>query len=157
MSALILTAAWLAYGAGLPEAWAANGPAGGASTASVHAEVNASTAATVGSLYTVERLRDPFARWGASHGHARAFSLQDFSIHKLSLRGIMRDAETDFALFVDNDAGWGFLLRRGRLYNPQKKAIPGVAGVIDFKRKMVTLTAPEGDVQVFRLGEEEKD
>ncbi len=121
------------------------------------AVVDVSTSATVGGIYTAERLRDPFARWGANHGHARAFSLQDFSIHKLSLRGIMRDAGTDFALFVDNDAGVGCLLRKGRLYDPKKKVIPGVAGAIDFKRKTVTLTASEGDVQVFRLGEEEKD
>ena len=118
---------------------------------------NASTEATVGTIYTVERLRDPFARWGAGRGRVRAFALQDFSVHKLSLRGILRDAGTDFALFVDNEAGWGFLLRKGRLYDPKKKAIPGVVGVIDFKRKTVTLTATEGDVQVFRLGEEEKD
>ena len=157
MSAWILTAAWLALGAGVPEARAANGPAGGASTAPVHTEVNASTAATVGSIYTAERLRDPFARWGASHGHARAFSLQDFSIHKLSLRGILRDAGTDFALFVDNEAGWSLLLRKGRLYDPKKKAIPGVAGAIEFKSKTVTLTALDGDVQVFRMGEEDKD
>ena len=128
-----------------------------ASTTPFRVEVNASSGPTVGSIYTVDRLRDPFARWGASRGPARAFSLQDFSIHKLSLRGILRDAGTDFALFVDNDGGGGFLLRNGRLYDSKKKAIPGVAGTVELKRKTVTLTAPEGDVQIFRLGEEEKD
>ncbi|MCX5797280.1 MAG: hypothetical protein NTY77_17450 [Elusimicrobia bacterium] len=157
MKAWILTAAALVLGVGLPEARAASGPAGGAPAAAAPVEVKASTAATVGSIYTGERLRDPFARWGASRGSARAFSLQDFSIHKLYLRGIMRDAGTDFALFVDNEAGGGFLLRQGRLYDPKQKAVPGVTGTIDLKKKMATLTAPEGDVQVFRLGEEEKD
>ena len=125
--------------------------------APVSVEVNASTTPTVDSIYTAARLRDPFAHWGASRGPARPFSMEDFSIHKLSLRGIMRDPGSDFALFVDNEAGGGFLLRKGRLYDPKKKAVPGVAGTINFKNKVVTLTAPEGDVQVFRLGEEEKD
>lgn len=157
MSVGVLTAAWLALAAGLPEARAAGTPAVAASTAAARVEVKTSAAPTIGSIYTVERMRDPFARWGASRGTARSFSLQDFSIHKLSLRGIMRDAGTDFALFVDNDAGAALLLRRGRLYDPKKKAVPGIGGTIDFKKKVVTLTAPEGDVQVFRLGEEEKD
>ncbi|MCX5794299.1 MAG: hypothetical protein NTY77_02230 [Elusimicrobia bacterium] len=128
-----------------------------AASSAARPEVAASSAATVGGIYTVERLRDPFARWGASRGSARAFSLQDFSIHKLYLRGIMRDAGTDFALFVDNDAGTGFLLRQGRLYDPKQKPIPGVGGTVNLRRRMVTLTAPEGDAQAFQLGEEEKD
>jgi hypothetical protein len=125
--------------------------------APVRVEANVSTSPTVASIYTADHLRDPFARWGASRGPARPFSIEDFSIHKLFLRGIMRDSGADFALLVDNEAGVGFLLRKGRLYDPKKKAVPGVAGTINFKNKVVTLTAPEGDVQVFRLGEEEKD
>ena len=152
MSALILTAAWLALGGVLPEARAAVPPAAAAGAA-----VDLSTTPMVAGIYTAERLRDPFARWGASRGPARSFSLEDFSIHKLFLRGIMRDSGTDFVLFADNEAGVGFLLRKGRLYDPKKKDVPGVAGTINFKNKVVTLTAPEGDVQVFRLGEEEKD
>jgi hypothetical protein len=155
MSALILTVVWMVCGSGLPQARAATWPLDGASTAPVHADVGIAPAADIGSIYTAEHQRDPFARWGSGHGRARAFSPQDFSIHKLSLRGILRGAGTNFALFVDNDAGWGFLLRKGRLYDPKKKALPGVAGFI--KGKTVTLTAPEGDVQVFQVGQEEQD
>ena len=121
------------------------------------AEAGVSTAATVGNIYTASHMRDPFTHWGAGHGRVRAFSVEDFSVHKLSLRAIMRDATSDFALFVDNDARVSLLFRKGRLYDPKKRPIRGVSGEIDFKRRMVTLTAPEGDVQVFRLGEEEKD
>jgi hypothetical protein len=127
----------------------------GASASSIPDEVDVSTMATVESLYPVDHLRDPFVHLGAGRGRARAFSLQDFSIHKLSLRGVMHDAGTDFALFVDNDAGWGFLLRKGRLYDPKKKVMPGVSGFI--KGKNVTLTTPDGDVQVFQLGKAEED
>ena len=155
MSAPILTAVWLVCGALVPQARAATWPVGAASTAPVHADLDAAPAADVGSIYTVDRQRDPFTRWGGGHGRARAFSPQDFSIHKLSLRGILRGSGTNFALFVDNDAGWGFLLRKGRLYDPKKKAVPGVAGVI--KGKTVTLIAPEGDVQVFQVGKAEQD
>jgi len=123
------------------------------------ARIEASTApaVTADTIYTGDGLRDPFSRWGASHGPARAFSLENFSIHKIFLRGIMKDAGSDFALFVDNEAGASLILRKGRLYGPRKKLIPGVSGAIDFKKKMVTLTAPEGDVQVFQLGEAGKD
>jgi len=156
--ALVLTATLLTLGLGARGARAAV-PSGGPSPAvsTVRAEVKASTVATVGSIYNVDRLRDPFARWGASRGPARPFKMEDFSIHKLSLRGIMKDEVSDFALFVDNDAGVSFLLRKGRLYDAKSKTVPGVGGAINIKEKMVTLTAPEGDVQVFRLGEEEKD
>lgn len=150
--ALIVTATLL--GLGLR---AATAQAAAVSTAAASSEVQASTTVTVASIYTVDRLRDPFLRWGASKGPARPFSLEDFSIHKLSLRGLMKDAASDFALFVDNEAAVSFLLRRGRLYDLKNKPVPGVGGSINIKEKMATLTAPEGDVQVFRLGEEEKE
>jgi hypothetical protein len=134
---------------GVPTAPAVPGAVGTSTAPAAESEV------TVESLYPVDHLRDPFVHLGAGRGRARAFSLQDFSIHKLSLRGVMHDAGTDFALFVDNDAGWGFLLRKGRLYDPKKKVVPGVSGFI--KGKNVTLTTPDGDVQVFQLGKEEED
>lgn len=123
--------------------------------------VQASTAAaavstvTVSSIYTAERLRDPFARWGAGRGGGKPFTLEDFSIHKLVLNGILKDAATEFAIFSDTESGYRFLLRKGRLYDPRNKVVPGIGGSINMKAKMATLTAPEGDVQVFRLGEEE--
>jgi hypothetical protein len=142
-----------------PAHGAGKGPAAmyppGAPAAPFPAEVDTSTTASIESLYPVDHLRDPFVHLGGGRGRAKAFSMQDFSIHKLLLRGILRDTGTDFALFVDNEAGWGFLLRKGRLYDPRKKIVPGVTGSI--RGKIVTLTAPEGDVQVFQLGKEEQD
>lgn len=128
-----------------------------APSAALADEVKVSTTPTVDSIYTASRLRDPFARWGAGRAASKPFTLEDFSIHKLALRGIMRDAGSDFALFSDNESGASFLLRKGKLYDPKKKPVPGIAGVINMKTKVVTLTAPEGDVQVFRLGEAEED
>ncbi|HAM34329.1 MAG TPA: hypothetical protein DEB40_09215 [Elusimicrobia bacterium] len=152
MTKAFLSAAFLFWGLTASRAYAA-------SPADVPSEVKASSAAaaSVSSIYTAERLRDPFARWGGSRGAARPFSMDDFSIHKLSLRGIMKDSVSDFALFVDNEFGATFLLRRGRLYDGKNKAVPAVGGSINFREKMATLTAAEGDVQVFRLGEEEKE
>ena len=121
------------------------------------AEVAVSTVPTVDSIYTASRLRDPFARWGAGRASSKPFTLEDFSIHKLALRGIMRDAGSDFALFSDNESGASFLLRKGKLYDPKKKPVPGIAGTINMKSRTVTLTAPEGDVQIFRLGEAEEE
>lgn len=121
------------------------------------AEVAASTAATVGGIYTADRLRDPFSRRSAGKGSARVFRMEDFSIHKLSLRGIMKDHASDFALLVDTEYDVSFMLRKGRLYDGKNKPISGIGGTINMNQKMVTLTAPEGDVQVFRLGEEEKE
>jgi hypothetical protein len=121
------------------------------------AEVQASTVPAVDSIYTAARLRDPFAHWGAGRAASKPFSLEDFSIHKLSLRGIMKDAESDFALLTDSESGAGLILRKGRLHDPKKKAVPGISGKINFKTKTVTLTAPDGDVQIFRLGEEEQE
>ncbi|MDD5630320.1 MAG: hypothetical protein PHU21_14745, partial [Elusimicrobia bacterium] len=60
MSVGVLTAAWLALAAGLPEARAAGTPAVAASTAAARVEVKTSAAPTIGSIYTVERMRDPF-------------------------------------------------------------------------------------------------
>ena len=119
--------------------------------------VSASTAATVAGLYDVERMRDPFARWGAGHGGARSFSLENFSIHKLSLRGVMKDAASQFALFADQETGASFLLRQGRLYDERGKIVPGVGGVLNVKRKTATLTSTDGDAQVFHLGTDERE
>jgi len=150
---LLEAAAFLALA---PSAWAA-APVAAVSTATARAEVAVSSAATVASLYPVDRLRDPFTRVGAGKTATRPFSLEDFSIHKLSLRGIMTDELSEFALFVDSEAGASFLLRKGRLYDPKRKPIPGIGGHIATKTKTVTLTAPGGDAQAFRLGEAEKE
>jgi hypothetical protein len=124
-----------------------------ASTGTAAAEVAASTETTVQDIYPVENLRDPFVRWGKSSGGAkRPFSMADFDIHRLFLRGIMKDSGSEFALFVDEDAGVSFLLRKGHLYDPKRKIVPGISGAIDIKRKTATLRTADGDEQPFRMG-----
>jgi hypothetical protein len=135
--------------------WAVAPAAAPISTAAVGG-ISESTA-TISGIYTAERLRDPFARWGAGRSTSKPFTMEDFSIHKLSLRGILKDPSADYALFYDTESGFRFLLRKGKLYDPRNKPLPGIGGSINMKEKMATLTAPEGDVQVFRLGDEEKE
>ena len=49
------------------------------------------------------------------------------------------------------------MLRAGKFYNDRNKLVPGISGRIRLKQKTVELVTAEKDVQVFRLGEEEKD
>ncbi len=115
-------------------------------------------AVSVQSIYNAERLRDPFRSLTAgtlAAGHK--FNLEDFSIHNLTLRGIMGDRRSGFAVFTDNTYGYTLMLRRGRLYAPGGKPVPGVGGRLDLRRKRASLQTREGDVQIFRLGERETD
>ena len=61
-----------------------------------------------------------------------------------------------YALFA-SESGGTYMLRAGRLYNDRNKPIPGITGRIKLKQKTVELITAEKDVQVFRLGEDEKD
>lgn len=123
------------------------------------AEVNTTTSAiTVASIYTVEKLRDPFQKGGVSAGGTAAlkdFTPEDFSIHNLSLKGLMKDGGADYALLVDREFGISFVLRNGRLYDIKNKAVRGVSGTIDIRAKRVNIMTADKDVQVLRLGEEE--
>jgi hypothetical protein len=123
------------------------------------AEVKASSSTlTPAQIYTVERLRDPFSAPGAAGGAGKTYSVEtDFSIHNLSLRGVMKDPSSDYALFTDPNFGVSFILRNGKLYDSRNKIVPGVAGKLKTREKWAQLETPEHDVQVFRLGEEEKD
>lgn len=131
-----------------------------AAAAPVPLVVQASTpTATISSIYTVEKLRDPFGHGGgggAGAAAAKLFSPDDFNIHNLSLRGIMKDASSDYALLSDPEFGVTFILRKGKLYDSKNKTVPGVTGRIDVKQKTVDLVTQDKDVQVFRLGEEEE-
>lgn len=124
------------------------------------AEVNVSTAApaaSISSIYTVEKLRDPFMQGGmggAAGGTAKTFEAADFNIHNLVLKGIMKDGAVYMAMLFDQEFGVSFVMRGGRIYDGKKKAIPNVKGSIDAKTKTVKLEGLEGDVQVLRLGEE---
>lgn len=141
----------------------------GAATA-LAAEVAASTSAasvaastqTVSTIYTGDRVRDPFlpAAMGASSARRRDDSQPEgpevVDIHAMTLRGIMKDATIDYALFT-SETGSSYLLRGGRLYNERQKVVPGIRGVIKIKQKTVELITPDKDVQVFRLGEDEME
>jgi hypothetical protein len=143
-----------------------------AAAAAVHKGVATSTGTvlpigastqTVSSLYTGDRVRDPFmasAMGGAAHTRrpedAKAEGPEVVDIHGMSLRGIMRDPKVDYALFTA-ESGGTYLLRGGKLYNERNKPVPGITGSIKLKQKTVELVTPDKDVQVFRLGEDEKE
>ncbi|PIR15981.1 MAG: hypothetical protein COV48_11380 [Elusimicrobia bacterium CG11_big_fil_rev_8_21_14_0_20_64_6] len=135
-------------------------PAPVVSTSSV-LPIGASTQ-TVSSLYTGDRVRDPFLP--ASMGSARVHRVEDVKndgpevvdIHGFMLRGLMTDRRVSYALFTA-EGGGTYLLRGGRLYNERNKRVPGISGSIKLKQKTVELIAPDKDVQVFRLGEDDKE
>ena len=148
---LLLAAAPGASGATVSSATAAGAaPAVAASTA---APANAAQ------IYTAAALRDPFTRAGAAAMKvaSRAFAAMDFNIHNLSLKGIIRDDVSDYALLGDNTFGVSFILRKGRLYDEKSKRVSGVTGSLDMKRRMVRVVASDGDVQILRLGETGKE
>lgn len=140
---------------------AAAKPAVAASTSAAHMPIGSSTQ-TVSSIYTGDRSRDPFlpAAMGASSARRSDDVKSDgpelVDIHGMSLRGIMKDAKVDYALFTA-ETGGTYLLRGGKLYNERNKVVPGIGGSIKLKQKTVELITPDKDVQVFRLGEDEKE
>lgn len=117
---------------------------------------------TVSSLYTGDRMRDPFlpAAMGVTSARrvdaAKTEGPEVVDIHGMMLRGILKDAKIDYALFT-SEGGGTYLLRGGRLYDERNKPVPGITGAIKLKQKSVELVTPDKDVQVFRLGEDEKD
>lgn len=128
--------------------------------------VRASTATVLSpsSIYTAEKLRDPFQKSGGSSlgaassgGGSQAFNPEDFNIHNLSLRAVMKDSAADYALLSDKTLGMTFVLRKGKVYDAKNKPIPGVTGTINMKQKSASLITRDKDVQVLRLGEEEKE
>src|SRR5579883_2074198 len=67
---------------------------------------------TIDSIYTAARLRDPFRPDSGGTVVRRKFSVADFSIHNLTLKGIMADRAADFAVFSDNSYGYTMMLRK---------------------------------------------
>lgn len=126
------------------------------------AQVKASTEAasaplTVDKIYTAARLRDPFMKGGGGAGGAlKPFAPEDFSIHNLTLVGLMKDRGSDYALFNDNAFGVSFILRKGRLYDSKNKPVARVTGSLNVKQKAAHLMTEDGDVQMFQLGGEEE-
>lgn len=153
MTATALLAVLLA----LPASAADPAPAPAASTAAV-----AGSTLTVSAIYTGDRARDPFSTSSAGGARRSAASKSGdenapLDIHAMTLRGIMQDSDTEYALLTA-EGGEAFMLRGGKLYNGASKAVPGVTGRIRLKQKTVELITADKDVQVFRLGEtEEKD
>ena len=138
-------------------------PAASTTTAAAAAGALAQSTATVASIYTGDRVRDPFMAASMGGGPARAPKAekdgeeqQAVDIHALVLRGIMKDTKTDYALF-SAESGNTYMLRDGKLWDDRRKRVPGVTGKIKLKQKTVELMTPDKDVQVYRLGEDDKD
>jgi len=117
---------------------------------------------TVSSLYTGDRVRDPFlpAAMGATSARrvddSKAGGPEIVDIHGMSVRGIMRDNKVEYALLTA-ETGGTYYLRGGKLYNERNKIVPGITGNIKAKQKTVELITPDKDVQVLRLGEDDKE
>ena len=120
------------------------------------------TTHTVSSLYTGDRARDPFlpAAMGVSNARrvedAKDGAPEAVDIHAMILRGLLKDSLHDYAIF-SSEGGGNYMLRAGKFYNDRNKLVPGISGRIKLKQKTVELVTAEKDVQVFRLGEEEKE
>ena len=113
---------------------------------------------TVSTLYTGDRVRDPFLPPSVG-GHSRLLDRNAplaVDIHLLQLRGIMKDAKTDFALFA-TESGTTLVLRDGGLFDDHNKRVPGITGRIRIKQKRVELITADKDVQVYGLGESDDD
>lgn len=121
----------------------------------------AAKALGVDDIYGGAKLRDPFMKLAGSGvqaapaaAAAKEFDPEEFSIHQLELKGIMRDKAGWTALLVDMNTRLSFLLRGGRLYDLKKKAVAGVTGVVKPAEKTVVLTTADKDVQTLKLGED---
>lgn len=117
---------------------------------------------TVATLYTGDRMRDPFLPATSSgRGGARLAGAEEnqgpptADIHALTLRGMLKDPVADFAIF-GAETGETFMLRGGRLYNERNKPVPGITGRINLRQKRVELMTADKDVQTFMIGEKEK-
>jgi hypothetical protein len=136
-----------------------SGPAVHASTASALSASAASALGvstyTVSTLYTGDKVRDPFLAPSVGGGPARPRDKNTplvVDIHTLELRGIMKDANSDFAIF-SMDAGGTLILRGNRLYDDHRKRVPGITGSIKLKQKRAELVTADKDVQIYSLGE----
>lgn len=148
----VLLACSASAAAPAPSAAPAAKPAVAASTA---AAAGASTA-TVSSIYTGDRYRDPFLPPSSGGGPVLKRETSGVrpavDIHALQLRGIMKDAKNDFALFSSDD-GSTLVLRAGRLYDDRGKPVPGITGRIQIRQKRAQLVTADKDVQIYSLGE----
>ncbi len=116
---------------------------------------------TVEDIYQGAKYRDPFRKVTAAASRSAAskaeFEIQDFSIHEVELKGIMKDGKGSFAVIVDIATGASLVLRKGRVYTFRNKRIPGVTGRINVAQKTVVLLTADKDVQTLRLGEDDDE
>lgn len=118
------------------------------------AEVKNSTPTpAVGTLYTGDKVRNPFLKSVSGGGGGGGCKPEEFSIHLLNLRAMMKDPGADYAVLTDA-CGALFIFRKGRLLDAREKPIAGVTGWMNIAQKTLTLQTAEKDVQVFRLGEQ---
>lgn len=165
---MISTLAFLLATAGSALAGPAPSPAAAAAPAAASASTSTASAfgvstQTVSSIYTGDRSRDPFMPAAMGAKSARRVTDENkpegpevVDIHGMQLKGILKDTKIDFALF-SSEAGGTYLLRGGKLFNERNKQVPGITGNIKIKQKTVELITADKDVQVFRLGEDDKD
>lgn len=121
---------------------------------------------TVDDIYKGSKYRVPFIEISVQSGGGAAIQTalkewdpEDFSIHELDLKGIMKDKSGAFAILTDRLAGVGFVLRGTKLFDFKNNRIEGVRGKINVAQKTVYLITPDKDVQTLQLGgdEEEED
>ena len=141
-------------------------PAAPAAPSAVHASTAAAPSAsaanalgvstyTVSTLYTGDKVRDPFLSPAVGGGASRPRDRNVpyvVDIHALELRGIMKDGKSDFAIF-STDVGGRLILRGRRLYDDHNKVVPGITGLIKLKQKRAELVTADKDVQIYSLGE----
>lgn len=159
---ITLTFVLLLATAGSAQAGPAPSPAAVAASTGTALPLGVSTQ-TVSTIYTGDRTRDPFMPAAMGAKTARRVVDSDkpegpevVDIHGMQLKGILKDPKIDFALF-SAETGGSYILRGGKLYNERNKPVPGITGNIKIKQKTVELITADKDVQVFRLGEDEKD
>jgi hypothetical protein len=132
-------------------------PAVAASTAAPAAAQSSALALssyTVSTLYTGDKVRDPFMPASVGGAGRQRDKNAPFvvDIHALELRGIMKDSQSEFALF-STDTGMSLILRGRRLYDERNKPVPGITGSINIKQKRAELITADKDRQPFQLGD----
>ncbi|HOI42147.1 MAG TPA: hypothetical protein PK523_04305 [Elusimicrobiales bacterium] len=99
--------------------------------------------ATVEGLYRPINARDPMVPSTFFGDHkpktgavpaAEPAALSSSTIANLSLTGIMEDSSGRQALLTDKASGTVYILRGGKVFDPKRKAVPGLEGVIRGKQ-----------------------
>lgn len=115
-----------------------------------------SASAPSGSYFGAEKMRNPFLKATAGGAALKSDVPEEFSIHNLTLRGMLKDSFVDYAVFTD-EIGGTFLFRKGKLYDNKRNEVQGVSGNMDIKQKTVNLITQDKDVQVYRLGQKDEE